>query len=226
MSLSNKLIATSTLLFVTLSGVSPMVNAADTMPIVRESCPQAMPASLRYVGHPAKSIDLKKRAEREPTQCAVTKSQPLILASYVDARGGQALVRGKTERALKEIYARKSAKASAAELTNLCVAQTVQRQWSQAADACDAAVASALSERANTGKWEYTDRKFADKGVGAAYSNRAVMHWLAGNEVAAHNDLIQARQFSPNASYVTRNLRVAESAPSLARAVAEQPLIG
>lgn len=155
-----------------------------------------------------------------------TQRKPLVLASYTDARGGAALVRGKAERALAQIYAKKSTRMSASELTNLCVAHTVLRQQSQAGDACDGAVASALDERASTSIRLRADRKFADTAVGAAYSNRAVMHWLAGNEVAAHNDLMKARSFTPHAAHVLRNLEVAERAPSLALSTADRPLFG
>ena len=217
MSPRNNFIATSAFLFVTLGGVSSIVSAADAKPIVQETCAQVTLAGQRHVGHPGKSIVLPKREKREVTQCTTALRKPLILASYTDARGGQALVRGRTGRALKQIN-EKWGRSSAAEMTNLCVARTVLRQWSQAGDACDAAVASALSARASTTRRVYVDRKAADTAVGAAYSNRAVMYWLSGKEFAAHKDLANARNFSPNASYVMRNLEVAERDPSLARA--------
>jgi len=218
MSPRNNLIATSAFWLVTLGGVSSIASAADTSPIVRETCAQVTLAGQKHVGHPGKSIVLPKRRIRDVTQCTAELRKPLILASYTDARGGQALVDGRTERALKQIKAKKWGRSSAAEMTNLCVARTVLRQWSQAGNACDAAVASAVSERASISKRLYADRKSADTGVGVAYSNRAVMHWLSGNEFAAHNDLVNARNFSPNASYVMRNLEVAERDPSLALA--------
>ena len=217
MSLRNNLAATSTLWFVTLSGVSTLVSAADTKPLVPETCAQVTLTSQRHVGHPGKSILLPKGTKRASTPCSTSVQKPLVLASYLDARGGQALVDGRTQRALKQIYAKKSVRSSASELTNLCVAQTVLRDWSQASDACDAAVAGALSERANASKRLGTDRKAADVGVGTAYSNRAVMHWLSGDEFAAHNDLSEARTFAPKASYVMRNLEVSVRDPSLAR---------
>jgi hypothetical protein len=226
MSFRNNLIATSTFWVVAFSGVSSMVSAADTKPIVLETCTQATLASHRFVGHPGKSILLPKREVREVARCSSEQRKPLILASYTDARGGQALVRGRTEQALEQIYAKKSAPSSAAELTNLCVAKTVLRQWSQAGDACDAAVARALDERDSKSTRLSAARKMADKGVGAAYSNRAVMHWMSGDEVAAHNDLLKAQDLSPDASYVMRNLKVAERKPSLVRATADQSSIG
>ncbi len=217
MSPRNTLIATSAFWLVTLGGVSSIVSAADTNPIARTSCAQVTLAAQKHVGHPGKSIVLPKRGTRTVTQCTAALRQPLVLASYTDARGGQALVGGRTERALEQINAKKWGRSSAAELTNLCVARTVLRQWSQAGSACDAAVAGALAERASISTRMYSDRKSADTAVGVAYSNRAVLHWLSGNEFAAHNDLSNARTFSPRASYVLRNLEVADRDPSLAR---------
>jgi hypothetical protein len=191
-------IATSTLWLVTLTGVSSIVNGADTKPIVLDTC----------------------------TQCESSSRQPLILASYTDARGGQALVRGRTELARELLSTKTFGRSSAAELTNMCVAQTVLRQLSQAGEACDAAVARALAERASTSRWPGAYREAVHTAVGAAYSNRAVMHWLSGNELAAHEDLVRARDFSPNASYVMRNQEVTERGPSSVRTMVAQPRIG
>jgi hypothetical protein len=203
MSLRTNRIATSTLWLIALSGVSSIVSGADTKPIVRETCAQVAGATHRQA-------------------CR----KPLILASYTDARGGQALVRGRTGVAVELLNTRKFARLSAAELTNLCVARTVLRQWSQAGEACDAAVARTLAERASMSRWPGAYRKAVDKAAGAAYSNRAVMHWLSGNQLAAHEDLVQAQNLSPDASYVMRNLEVAERNPSLVRATADPSPIG
>jgi hypothetical protein len=224
MFLRNKIVVT-VLIAAFHSGVSFAGNAADTEPVVRESCAQAKQISHRQVGPPGKSFMLPVRSKGSPAQCSSAKSKPLILASYTDARGGLALVRGRTERALEQIYAQKSARTSA-EKTNQCVAHTVMRQWSEASDACDAAVTAALDERAGKSMRTYSDRIKANAGAAAAYSNRAVMHWLSGNEVAAHDDLSKAHNLSPKASYVTRNLEFAEREPALVRAPANIPAGG
>jgi hypothetical protein len=221
-------IATSTLWLITLSGVSSIVGAADTKPIVRETCAQVSLVGQRHAGHPGKSVEPRKAAVRQVERCSSALRKPLILASYTDARGGQALVRGRTELALELLSSRSFARASAAELTNMCVGQTVLRQWSQARDACDAAVARALADRAGTSRWPsaYREAVHTAVAVGAAYSNRAVMHWLSGNEVAAQSDLVHAQNLTPDASYVMRNLEVAERKLSLVRAEADQSSIG
>lgn len=226
MSLRSNQIATATLWLITLGGVSSLAAAADTKPIVRETCAQVSLVSQRQAGHPGKSAVPRKRTVRQTEQCSTALRKPLILASYTDARGGQALVNGRTELALELLYSKTFARSSAAELTNMCVGQTVLRQWPQAGDACDAAVTSALADLAGTSRWPSAYRKAVQKAVGAAYSNRAVMHWLSGNEVAAHGDLVQAQNVTPDAYFVMRNLEVAERKPSLVRAAAEQSPIG
>jgi hypothetical protein len=226
MFIRNKLAASSALVLVSLCGASSLVSAADTKPIVRETCTQATLVEFRPVGHPGKSIQLPKRQARDGESCSRRQHKPMMLASYTDARGGQALVRGKAERALEQIYAGKTRSYSVLELNNQCVAHTVLRQWSEAADACDAAVASALDKNAK-GHLQFGGLDYSvDMAVATAYSNRAVMYWLRNDEVAAHNDLAMARKLAPQASYVLRNLNVAKTGSSLARAEDVRVTIG
>jgi len=225
MSFRNNLVASSALVLVSLCGASSLVSAADTKPIVRETCAQATLVEFRSVGgHPGKSIVLPKRQVRDGVQCAREDRKPMMLASYLDARGGQALVRGQTEQALEQIFSRKSQ--SAFELNNQCVAYTLLRQWSQAGDACDAAVKSAIDKRARDSMRPGGPLYPGESGIATAYSNRAVMHWMSNDAVAAHNDLAKARKLAPRASYVLRNLGVAERASSLARAQEDLSPIG
>lgn len=198
MSLRTHSLSLSAAWLIALTGVSTGVNAADTKPIVVETC----------------------------TQCESSRREPLILASYTDARGGQALVRGRTELARELLDTRSFERSSPAELTNLCVAQTVLRQLPQAGAACDAALDRALAERASTSRWPSAYRESLHTAVSAAYSNRAVMHWLSGNEGAAREDLGKAKRFSPKASYVMRNVEVTERKLSLARATTAPSSIG
>ena len=144
MSIRNNVFTTSALMLVAVCGASSRVNAADTMPIVRETCAQATHVEYQTVGHPGKSIRLPIRQSSTVVPCSRDERQPMILASYTDARGGKALVKGRTQRALEQLSAVKSRPYSIFELNNQCVAHTVLRQWSEASDACDAAVASAL----------------------------------------------------------------------------------
>jgi hypothetical protein len=207
----------SALLLVSFSGVAAAAETADTKPIVRETCAQpANSVASRITGHPGRMAPVRKRASQLPGACPSSESRPMILASFTDATGGLALVRGKTERALEQIEARKRTKRSAVLLTNACVGHTVLRQWSEARSACDAAVDAANAERLRSASRFETSRRQVTTNVAVAYSNRAVLNWLTEQEIAAHNDLAAARKLAPNARYVTRNLLVTENTPSLA----------
>jgi hypothetical protein len=228
MSFRNNLAVSSALVLVSLCGASSVANAADTKPIVHETCAQATLVQFRTVGHPGKSVRLPMRQVNGGVPCAREERKPMTLASYTDARGGQALVRGQTERALEQIYSRKSGSYSLFELNNQCVAHTVLRQWKQASDACDAAVASAVDRRERERNRNPFDgfRNSGNREVATAYSNRAVMYWLSNDAVAAHNDLVKARKLAPYAAYVKRNLAVAAPESSWARAGEDLAPIG
>jgi hypothetical protein len=218
MSFRNNLAASSALMLVSLCGASSFVSAADTQSIVRETCTQTTLVEFRQVGHPGKSLLLPKRPAREGVQCSREQRKPMMLASFTDARGGQALVAGQAQQALDQIHARNSKRFSAFELNNQCVAYTVLRQWTQAGDACDAAVDSALDKREKNSKLFGGPRYPVASGIATAYSNRAVMHWLSNNAAAAQNDLAKARKLAPQASYIRRNLGVTALESSLASA--------
>jgi hypothetical protein len=217
MSFRNNLLVSS-LVLVSLCGGSSLAKAADTKPVVSEACTQATLAQYRAAGHPGKSIRLPSRQVSGAIPCSREKGKPMVLASYLDARGGQALVRGQAERALEQLDHGKPRSYSAFELNNRCVAHTVLRQWPQATDACDAAVASALDRRERKHHRFGGLRDSTDREVATAYSNRAVMYWLSNETGAAHKDLVEARKLAPYASYVKRNLGVAEAGSSWALA--------
>jgi hypothetical protein len=205
------------LLLASLSGVAFAAETAANDPIVREPCArQASPAASRITGHPGRAATVRQRADRTPAECPTETSRPMVLASFTDATGGLSLVRGKPEQALEQIRARKRAARSALLLTNQCVGHTVLRQWTEARSACDSAVEVANEERRRSGLGFATSSRLAASNVAVAYSNRAVLNWLTEQEIAAHNDLAKARKLAPTARFVTRNLLVTESAPSLA----------
>ena len=219
--------AAAALLFAFVSGASLPATAADTKPIVKESCPRAVQVANRgAAGHPGKSVLLPKRTAQESVQCSRKGAKPLILASFTDARGGIALERGNTERAVELLHGRKHGRPSGAELTNLCVARTVLRQFDQAREVCDAALSRALADRASRDLRFGVPRTAANQAVAAAYSNRSVMNWLVGDAVAAHNDIVAARALAPLASFVSRNLQLTERSPSLVRSVDNRTPIG
>lgn len=211
MSFRNQMIASSALLFISLCGESSLVSSAETV-ASGETCVRESYA-VRHEGHPGKKILLPKRDTRE-TDCAKSARKVLMLASFTDAAGGQALVQGDAERAMKQLHAQRASK-SPNVMINRCVAYTVQRQWVEARGACDAAVEGAKRQREMAfGRPSLSNP--ANRELSAAYSNRAVLNWLLSDEAAAHNDLAKARRYAPHASYVQRNSEAADRLPSLA----------
>ncbi len=140
--------AAAALLFVSLSGMSLAVPAADTKPLVPQNCAQPVHVAKRAVsGHPGKSIQFPRRVVRSAGHCHAGKSEPLVLVGFTDARGGVSLERGNLERVIERVNARRFGRLSAAELTNLCVAQTATNRLELARNSCDEAVARSVADR-------------------------------------------------------------------------------
>jgi hypothetical protein len=214
-------IVVSALLFAVLPGAAMAAETAESTRTAPESCVQTfVPAASRITGHPGRATPVRQRSVTSSADCPRTTVradvQPMVLASFTDAPGGLALVRGNTESALEQIQGRKRRKSPAVLLTNECVGLTVLRQWSEARVACDAAVDAANRERDPRNTRFDASSRLAASNVAVAYSNRAVLNWLTDDTIAAHNDLAKARKLAPSARYVARNLLVTESAPSLA----------
>ena len=212
MSSRKYLIAVSALLLASLYATAP-VNAGDTRPLVPESCESGKRVN-RSVGHPGKSAMFP---QRDSVKCSRPAVKRLTLAAFETAPGGNALVSGRTERAIEQIYAKSATSLSAQTLTNLCVAHTVLRQFEDALETCDAAVASANAKRSG-GYRPGVSRQMLDASAAAAYSNRAVLHLLSRDTLAAQNDLASARAISPRAFYVMRNSDAAVRTATLAQA--------
>jgi hypothetical protein len=213
MSSRNHVIAVSALLLASLCGAATPVNAGDTKPLVPESCESGKRVN-RSVGHPGKSTLFP---QRDSVQCSRPVRKRLTLATFETAPGGKALVSGRTERAIEQIYANSARPVSAQTLTNLCVAHTVLRQFDEALETCDAAVATANAKRSG-GYRPGVSRQMLDAGAAVAYSNRAVLHLLSRDTLAAQSDLASARALSPRAFYVMRNSDAAVPTASLAQA--------
>ena len=209
--LSHKVLtAAATLLLLMSLGTAGAAHAADADSNSAGACTTSKRAVYRQVGHPGKSVVLPKFETSET--CKPTSTRALVLASFTDVTGGEALVAGKTERAIRQIEA--DPRTSAEEQINLCVAHTALRQWTEAHAACDAAVNAADQSRAKMRSGYGTQRRWADKRVAVAYSNRAVLRWLANDTVAAYADLAHARAIEPKASFVTRNTELTVRVPA------------
>lgn len=215
-------VACATLALVCSLAATNPAMAGEAGPSSVAACDAAGGTSIRTVGHPARSQAFPRRADT-PGQCAAGARKALMLAGFLDAPGGKALVDGNVEKASRQIDGRTGA---VNVQTNRCVLHTLQRNWSDARSACDAAVESATRTRARIKFSERGKIRQADRIVTAAYSNRAVMSWLSGDSGAAYVDLANARAINPKAEFVTRNFEVAVRVPAQVQLPADPYQIG
>jgi hypothetical protein len=131
-----------------------------------------------------------------------------VFTAYSDAAGGADVVAGRYRAALEELNGSPNITDldPSATNTNRCVAYSMTLQWQDAHAACDAAVREASERRlARAGELSWQTPSENDR-LAVAYTNRAVMHWLAHDDAAAHGDLAKALQLSPQATFVARNV--------------------
>jgi hypothetical protein len=190
--------------------------ASETESTGVAACTTGRATVFRSVGHPAKSALLSRHVQLKPLACKrlVDNTRPM-LASFLDAEGGTALVRGHAVRAIQQIESAREHDGSAVLLNNLCVARTVLRQFAEARVACDAAVTTAQRELdSRNSRWAGEARRLARKVSATAFSNRAVMHWLAQDVLAAQGDYERARQLAPKSPFVERNVDLGARLPA------------
>jgi hypothetical protein len=143
---------------------------------------------------------------------------PFVLTAYINGAGGENLTAGKYELALTEIQRSKNNMILASTYaTNLCVAHTALRHWSEARVACDAAIKDAERRKPRGFVSPLSDAADHDTYIAIAYSNRAVVHWLSKEAVPAAEDLAKAHRMAPRADFVARNI-MAFKAPHRAAA--------
>jgi hypothetical protein len=161
---------------------------------------------FRGVGHPGKSIAFVQpgsNAER----CVMLDPHPLYLMVFTDAPGGAVLLEGEHEAAIAEIrQVRNDSPVDSLPLTNLCVAQIVARNWTDARTTCDAAIDASLRDNLRRPSGAQSIRERFKDFVAVAYSNRAVLMLLSQNTSAGEDDLLNAQKASPRAVFVKRNL--------------------
>jgi len=210
--LSHKSFATAAALAVLCSfSATGVAHAADSDTATGTVCITGGGAKYRFAGHPGKSLAMPRQNAGTVAKCAPQSRKPLMLTSFLDAPGGQALADGRTSRAIKQIDTQA---AISAEQTNLCVLRTLLRDLPGARGACDSAVELALRERAGVRRWDVARRQLAEKRIAVAYSNRGVMHWLAGDSGASYSDLANARALDPKAAHVVRNFELTVRVPA------------
>jgi hypothetical protein len=217
------LVASATLVLLCNFAATNFVAAADAGASSAAACTTDGKARIRHGGPPGKSIMLPRRDLSKSSRCVAETRQSLVLASFLDAPGGQALVDGRIEKASRQIGDRVH---SAREQTNLCVLRSLQHNWTDARSACDAAVDMAARNRSSVKLSDRSQVRQANEIAAAAYSNRAVMNWLAGDTGAAYADLANARVISPKATFVARNFEVAVTLPAQARLPLDPHSIG
>ena len=145
-----------------------------------------------------------------------------VFTVFSDAAGGDDVVAGHYSAALEELKSdpRSVDLDPSTVNTNRCVAYSMTLRWQEARAACDAAVRAAAEHRnGSPAGWSWMDTS-ADDYLAVAYANRAVMHWMSSDDSAARKDLAKARELSPEADFVARNLAALEIHGEVAQAKA------
>jgi len=203
------------LLLTSLAAVAP---ASATNPDTGiTTCTTGANTVFRVTGHPGKSALFPPRTIVKQGRCEDEAGDQLMLVSFVDAPGGQALLKGNADKAIRQVFKPEEASNPALAFSNLCVAHTVLRQWDEARPACDAAVTAAEKNQARFSRWPSENRRLSNKVAAAALSNRAVMNWLADDAFAAQRDFERARTMAPKATFVVRNADLGMRLPAQLR---------
>jgi hypothetical protein len=166
-----------------------------------------MKPNLRKASATAATVLLATLSLAGAAQAADAK-KPFVLTAFVNGAGGKSLMSGGYELALKQIHsARHNSILASTVPTNMCVAHTMLRHWTDAKAACDAAITTALRSRPRSSYGAaLSEMKDHETTVAIAYSNRAVVNWLSKEAVAAAEDLAQAHKLAPDARFVAQNM--------------------
>jgi hypothetical protein len=140
---------------------------------------------------------------------AAEQPNKFVMTAYTNAPGGENLVKGRYDAALAQT--RFASPSDEALPTNRCVAYTMTGQFDTAKSACDAAVREARSDLMHASSSMLWRTAELQDFLAVAYSNRAVLHWLSKDAVAAARDLAEAAVFTPKAEFVARNITALRS---------------
>ena len=148
-----------------------------------------------------------------------------VFTAYTDAAGGADVLAGRYRAALEELETdRDSTDFDAGETdSNRCVAYSMTMRWQEARATCDAAVREAAKQRVGAPGWFGWTRESQDEYLALAYTNRAVMRWMTGDEAAAKEDLGKARELAPQADFVARNVAALRMHVTATRVAATAP---
>ena len=147
---------------------------------------------------------------------AADEPRTFELTAFSNGTAGAALLSGDYNTAVKDL-AHAHPLDGATTSTNRCVAYTVTRQLEAARVACDMAVREAqqaISSLPLSMTWARSD--YRDY-LAVAYSNRAVLNWVANDTGAAQSDLKKAAAAAPKAAFVARNLTALQSHSTVAQ---------
>lgn len=163
---------------------------------------------IRKAGATAATVLLATLSLASAAAQAADAKKRFVLTAFVNGAGGSSLIAGEYELALKQIHgARHNSILASTIPTNLCVAHTMLRHWSDAKSACDKAIVTALRSRPRSSYGAaLSEMKEHETTVALAYSNRAVVNWLSKEAVAAAEDLAQAHKLAPDARFVAQNM--------------------
>lgn len=212
MSIRYSLAATAAVLLTSFAGAP--ATAADNGALIVESCAKSKSVVFRTKGLPGKSKNVERRIVEAERPCAGDTGKGLMLVSFIDAPGGEALLEGKASRAIRQLTGHDPSEDRTLVLNNLCVAHTALRQWEDAKAFCDAAVTAAARDQAEHARWPGERRRLASQVAAAVYSNRAVMNWLSENALAAQGDYAKAKSIAPKAAFVQRNGELSARLPA------------
>jgi hypothetical protein len=164
-----------------------------------------------------------------PAAQAADPAHHFVLTAYSNGVGGAELINGDYAAAAAAVHSQPlpSALDPSTTSNNRCVALTMIKQWDSARIACDQAVRDAQQERTWLPSYQYWARKVKNDYLALALSNRAVLHWMSADSVAAANDLKRAESLSPKSDFVMRNREAMEythTSPAMAQvSVASSP---
>ena len=150
-------------------------------------------------------------------------AQRFVFTAYSDATGGADVVAGRYQSALEELATHSDIMDldPSATNTNRCVAYSMTLHWQEARAACNAAVHAAV-ERRLSAQASWLPSSNTDS-LAVAYANRAVVNWLSHDDAAAREDLAKARELSPRAAFVARNLAALKMHAEMAQVGAPAP---
>ena len=151
---------------------------------------------------------------------AANEPHTFALTAFSNGTGGAALLSGDYNTAQQELSSHHHTLDVETTATNRCVVYTMTHQIDSARAACDKAVHEAQEEIASLpASLSWARSEYRDY-LALAYSNRAVLNWVANDATGAQSDLKKAAAVSPKASFVARNVSALQNHATVAQVAA------